>query len=330
MTKSTHKAEVIPVVLLPHDNADSLSIVPVGGYTAVVRTEEFKDKEKACFIQPDSVVDVTRPEFAFLAPKSKNGKLRIKACKLRGVLSYGLLISAPDDANIGDDLAERLGIEHYEPEASWSLQGGDNVSAPKVPFVKYDVDNIKAYMQVFQPNEPVCCSYKIHGANMRVVFHDGQQYVGSRSNWKVEHPNNTFWKAFYQHPELAVFCQANPDVVIYGECYGNQVQDMHYGKKSPHFAAFDIMKGGKFIDVRPFLDTCQQWNIPTVQIVGTDMPFDYEKFSALAELPCDWPGANHCNEGVVIRPMVERWDEKLGRVILKLVSFNYYNRKCKD
>ncbi|MGH9759840.1 MAG: hypothetical protein ACREAC_03250 [Blastocatellia bacterium] len=86
MEKSTHKVEVVPVVLERHPNADTLSVVKVfGGYTVCVRTVDFKDGDLGAYIPPDSVVDSSRPEFAFLA-----GHERIKVKRLRGIVSMGL------------------------------------------------------------------------------------------------------------------------------------------------------------------------------------------------------------------------------------------------
>jgi hypothetical protein len=64
------------------------------------------------YIQPDSVVDTTRPELALLAQPE-----RIKVRRLRGVVSMGLLIAAPEGAQEGDDVAAQLGVTRYEPPA---------------------------------------------------------------------------------------------------------------------------------------------------------------------------------------------------------------------
>ena len=52
-----HKVEVVPVVLEPHGNADSLSVVKVfDGYTCCVRTQDWIGIDKAAYIPPDSIV----------------------------------------------------------------------------------------------------------------------------------------------------------------------------------------------------------------------------------------------------------------------------------
>ena len=94
---STHSVTVIEIKeVRPHDNAERLEIVPIGGWQAVVKKGQFKLGDRAIYIQPDYTVPTARPEFAFLAKEGRS-RHRLKAIRLRGVLSYGLLISVPED-----------------------------------------------------------------------------------------------------------------------------------------------------------------------------------------------------------------------------------------
>jgi len=100
-TKSTHVCEVIEVNLEKHPDADSLSTCSIfgGGYTCIMRTEDWKDIKRAIYVVPDSLVDTTRPEFSFLAGEKRLYEVegrkvyaRIKAKKLRGIVSFGLCV----------------------------------------------------------------------------------------------------------------------------------------------------------------------------------------------------------------------------------------------
>lgn len=328
--KSTHKAEVVEVHLEPHLNSDNLSIVKIGGYQVVVRTEDWLGRDIGVYIQPDSIVDVSRPEFAFLAERGdvKDGKIRIRACKFRGALSYGLLIPAPKGAKLGDDLAEFLGVDHYEPETHYDLQG-ENIKAPPGVWPKYDIESIRSKLEVFQEGEPVWVTEKIHGQNQRVVFTDGRLYVGSRTLWKKETDKCKFWAAVKSNPGIFEFCKANPDWSVYLEGYG-QVQDLRYGRKDIDGLAFDIRRpDGSFVGPEEFISLCEKFGIRTVPILAQNIPFNWEEIQKYAEGNSLVPGANNVKEGCVIRPQFERWNEKIGRVILKLVGFGYLSRKNK-
>ncbi|RJQ24570.1 hypothetical protein C4577_07310 [Candidatus Parcubacteria bacterium] len=199
--KSTHKVEVIRInELLKHDNADSLSLVKIYDYTCVVRTSDWKAGVLAAWIPPDSIVDTKRPEFAFMASKAKtDGKIRIRTQKLRGVVSYGLLVPAPDGLNEGDDAATVLGVEHYDPEVenvlrekignkNYSMTGGEVAKPPRGTYPKYDVDAFMKYARVvFTEGELVVVTEKIHGSNARYVHIDDEFHRGSRDQWKKEY-----------------------------------------------------------------------------------------------------------------------------------------------
>ena len=190
--KSTHKVPVIEVKLLEHTDADLLSIVKVDDFTCVVRTSDWKDGDLAAWIPPDSLVDISRKEFSFLK------KSLIRAARLRGVVSYGLLVPAPENLKIGDNAAEILGVKHYNPEEDVVCSGKgkkdslfvDQLHAsPKGNYVTYDVDAFLKYgSKVFVENELVVVTEKIHGENARFVFSDGEFFAGSRNTWKREFP----------------------------------------------------------------------------------------------------------------------------------------------
>jgi len=55
-------------------------------------------------------------------------------------------------------------------------------------------------------------------------------------------------------------------------------------------------------------------------------PFNKEQILELAEGDSNYPGANHCGEGVVVKPVHERTDYRIGRVQLKVVSNRYLSK----
>src|SRR3989337_1289584 len=90
-----------------HQNADSLSITDVhGGYPCVIRTGEFKEGDKAVYIPVDSLVPLDDPRFSFLKKDCSRTHHKIKAVKLRGVFSMGLLIPSELQWNAGEDVQE--------------------------------------------------------------------------------------------------------------------------------------------------------------------------------------------------------------------------------
>lgn len=315
---STHKVEVVTIKLEPHPNADALSVVRVfGGYTCCVRSSDFNDGDLAAYILPDSVVDTTRPEFSFLGEHS-----RIRAKKLRGVVSMGLLIHAPPGAQEGDDVADHFGVTHYEPPVSF-IMGGDSEPAPAGYHPAYDVDSLRRYHHLFGPGEPVWVTEKIHGANGRFCFVDSKMCCGSKTMWKKREPGSIWWVALAQHPEIACFCEEHPDITVYGEVYG-KVQNLNYGIKSgAMIAVFDLLRGTGWINPQEAVDLAP--NLPWVPKVG-EFAFDLGLILDCAEGPSLIPGAKHIREGIVVKPIAERQDPEIGRVCLKVVSSAYLEK----
>jgi len=366
MELSTHKVEVVRVRLEPHPNADSLSIVPIYGYTCVVRTEDWKDRHVGAYIPPDSVVPDT-PEYAFL-----DGHFRIKARKFRGVMSQGLLMPVPPgNFQVGDDVAEVMGVTHYVPPEEMET-GGDTEQAPKVhhkhrpttwrgwlryglyhtlrwlgfrrnkaglggeaedgpvdAYPIYDVDSLYRYPKIIGVGEEVVVTEKLDGANARYVFLNDRMYCGSHRQWKKEGPN-LWWEGLKQNPWIETFCRTRPGMAIYGEaiplsndkgmrygCDQGQVRVYCFDLRKPDGTWMDFEKGLRYRLNDP--DYAMLWWVPVVY-TG---PFYLENIKVMADGPSLLPRAVHPREGVVVRPVNERWDYAIGRVQLKAVSSAY-------
>ncbi|MDD5542913.1 MAG: RNA ligase (ATP) [Acidobacteriia bacterium] len=311
----------------PHGNADSLEVAQVGGWTCCVRIGDFKVGDLAVFIEPDTVVRVEQPEFSFLAADAKNGQVRIKAKRLRGVPSFGLLIHARPGWFDGQNVWYELGLEHYDPPIHGANMGGEDASGPAVYHVKYDIESLRKHSRMLAEGEEVEITEKIHGANSRFVFHDGVLNVGSHTRWKKESETNLWWRAANAY-HLAKVLADYPDHVVYGEVYG-QVQDLKYGT-SPNevrLAVFDVMKDGKWLDVDAVHKICNVCGLDYVPILYRG-PWSADCYKH-ADGRTTIAGADHVREGCVVKPTMPRWDEHLGRVILKLVSVDYLGRKTK-
>lgn len=318
---SEHKVEVVRLgPIVKHENADTLGIVQVWGYTAIVRLGDFTEGQLAVYIEPDYVVpDVER--FAFLG-----GKRRIKARRLRGVWSQGLLTAADSDMTEGENVMERLGIEHYEPALHLGTDGDAEVPHPSLAGLpKYDVDSWRRYgAALLVPGEPIVVTEKIHGANARYAFRDGRMWCGSRTQWKREEDSSIWWRALRAAPWIAEWCEANPNAVLYGEVFG-QVQDLRYDTKPndpPRFAAFDVLRGNVWVDASEL----HHGMLSVERLVPCVYAGPYDPATIEEMSRGDSHLAKHLAEGIVIKPARERTDPRLGRVALKLVSDRYLER----
>lgn len=371
---STHKVEVVPVVLEKHPNANALSLVKVHGYQVCTGTKEWTGRTpegytedgrpfyKAAYVPPDNLVPVSRPEFAFLADKAKqDGMARIRAIRLRGEISFGLLVPAPDDASIGDDVTERLCVEHYVPplpgdSGKKGLFMGGETSPPPFPSPKYDLEAFRRYSHVLLAGERVVLTEKLDGTSARYVYWEGKMHCGSRNEWKKEFPDyshvtvewlvsrgateeaareavekvqskkvrkNLWWEVLERTPELEKFCRDHPGIMVYGECAGTA----NVLKYSPmnFFAAFDLFREGRWVDYHEARSLAEE--LPWVPELD-ECPYDFATVVRHAEGKTTWWAATNdvIREGCVVKPLKERTHEKIGRVALKCVSADYLCR----
>lgn len=322
---STFKVEVVPVELGSHPNADSLSIANVYSYPVVVRTEDWVGKRQAAYVPVDALVP-NKPPFDFLFDGSEKTEYRIKAKKLRGVFSQGLLVPAPEGARVGDDLAAYFGVQKYEPTIPNSF-ASDAVPPPTGVFApEYTgIEHLRKFYSVFSPGEYVFLTEKVHGGNCRLTMVDGVLHVGSHRQWKLEHPKSHWWQA--ATPAVRRFMEMLPErTVAYGEVYGG-VQDLRYGLgNSVKFCLFDILcSGGRYMD---WADVQQKYGglVDTAPLLY-EGPFNLAKVMEVAERDSVLGGKGHAMEGVVVRPLHERYSDEIGRVILKLHSQRFLLRK---
>jgi RNA ligase (TIGR02306 family) len=363
MAGSNHHAYVVPVVLEPHPDPETtrLSVVSVGAYTCVVATDLWQGVDKAIFIQPDTVVPDT-PEFYFLKVNKSaraqlekiadtltldecmnrlryieesealdTSKLHITAVRLRGVQSFGMLWPVPEGSNlqVGDDAWDLMGFQRYEPPLPLEA-GGMFDSAPDIPWIhEYDVENYYNWPNVLQEGEEVVATEKIDGANTRYVFardrvtNEYRMFVGGKSAWFLDTPKNMYWRALRANSWLVDFCKAHPDWTVYGETFGN-VQKLKYrvGPNQPNrIRLFDVLAINTFLDYDVFESLFTEEQRAPIIYRGA---WDVEKFKELSLGTSTM--ADHLREGIVVAPIKERNDRALGRVKLKIVSFDLLSK----
>lgn len=321
MSNSTH--DVVVVKLGPpevHPSADRLEIHRIfDSYRCISQKGLYKEGDLVAYIPPDNVVPDTE-DFAWL-----EGKRRIKAKKLRGVISYGLLHSAPPGSKEGDIVTDLMGVTHYEPEIHYSMNNGPVVPAPPGFYPKYDLDALLRYSRVLEPGEMVYVTEKIHGCNISVVYIDGKIHVKSRNLWVEEAEDNLFWRAVRGTANLVDWLEEHPGLTVIGEvipCAKAGGVTFNYGNDwgAHSMLVFDIAQNGEYFTHELARGIAP--NLPWVPLIGCE-PFSIERMEQLASGKSLVPGANHPKEGIVLVPVNERSHPTIGRIKLKLVSHEY-------
>jgi RNA ligase (TIGR02306 family) len=339
---SEFKVEVVRVgQIYKHENADTLSITTVNeGYPVVFRTGDFREGELAVYLPIDSIVPDTE-QWAFL-----KGHRRIKAKRLRGVFSMGMLSKLPLDLTAsvqekdgstyplagvlkeGDDIQELMGVEKWEPEIhnnklSWADREPDYALLPRYT----DIEGLRKHPNVLQPGELVVITEKLDGTNARFLWNEERFYVGSHNVMKKFDGRDTWWKAL-EGLGLGEKIKKMPGFAFYGEIFGN-VQDLKYGMLDKiAVRMFDVLdtKTQRYLDHDEMVKMCAALDIDVVPLLYYG-PWE-DSLRKLADGPTTFGGV-HIREGFVVKPARERYDHRVGRVILKLIGEEYLLRKEK-
>lgn len=258
---ATFEVPVVKVTILPHENADTLEIAQIFGYTAVVQKGLLKTGDLAAYIPEQSLVPETVLETMNLKGRLGGAqKNRVVPIKLRGVLSQGLLYPAPPKWVEGQNVAEELGITKWEPHIPAQL-AGEVASCPHMKFT-FDVENIKKYPNVLREGELVYITEKIHGTCLLVggvsgeAMHpemvNGGYYVSSKGQASKglymkdnqKNTTNTYMRAVKEQIGLDALNGLDNTLrgkwFLLGEVFGRGVQDLSYATSTPQFRAFGI------------------------------------------------------------------------------------------
>ncbi|MGW7581171.1 RNA ligase (ATP) [Kitasatospora sp. NPDC054768] len=348
---STLRVTAEKLTVLEHPNADALELAQVGLYRAVVAKGMYRTGDHAVYIPEQSVLpDELIDELGLTGKLAGARANRVKAVRLRGELSQGIVcrpaaLAGTDlaaAAERGEDFAELLGVVKWQPPVPTSMSG-DVVSAPDLlPWV--DIENLKRYPDAFEPGEPVVLTEKLHGSCCLVTYvaatgevQVSSKGIGAQGLALVEDERNLYWRAVraYGIPAAAARLAERlgaERVGVFGEVFGEGVQDLGYGSSArterPGYAAFDVsaVVDGQlnWFSAAELLDG----ELPLVPELWRG-PFDPETVLGFARGKESVSGRElHLREGVVVRPVTERWSPVLGgRAIAKVVSDAYLTRK---
>ncbi len=325
----------------PHTNADRLFLAQIKGWQTVIKklddgSPQFSPGDRVVYIPPDSTLPRPLAErlgvVSYLSERTNlegDKELVVRRVRLRGEPSYGFVINLDDpDWPAGTDVREHYDIGKFRPPVKF--QAGDS-EAPHPLFQRYtDIENLRNFPQVLKDGEEVAVSEKIHGTNSRIGMVEGLLVAGSHGLQRKrpepeEMATNTYWFPATQKPVISLLealADRHKVVILYGEVYGSQIQKLHYGQRGKlGFAAFDLYADNRYLDVDEFQQLCDQHGVATVPVLGRG-PYSLDFIKGLSQGKTTLPD-NHIREGVVVRPVHERLDPRIGRAILKYLSDDY-------
>lgn len=315
----------------PIEGADAIEVAYIGEWPCVVKKGEWAVGDTAVYVPVDSIVPETLLESIGLKGRlSGAGKNRVKAVRLRGQVSIGILLKAPAGVEEGSDVAAHFGITKYEQEIPVNMAGRQRQHPRQ--FIIFDVENINNEPDWLQEGEEVVCTEKLHGTSCSFALVDGEFFVSSRKVTLIEEPGNLYWQVARADGiedkirKLHQLFNLSPEQTlwIHGEIV--PCQDLKYGLVTPTAYAFDIRVDNDYVDYWKFADGCNAIDLKVCPLLYKG-PFSLSKIKELTNGKETLNGA-HIREGLVVKPVIERRVGKnYSRCILKSVSQAYLLRK---
>lgn len=361
----TIDVRVYQLHVLPHPNADALELAVVGGvaseckcgnegdeqheeiiggFRAIVPKGQYTTGDYAIYIPeaamlPDALIE----ELGLVGRLAGPGKNRVKAIRLRGELSQGIVcrpavlsflfkdlgFKAPEviEEMYAENYADALGIIKWSPRVPAAFAGKIRERGDSMILGWTDIPNIKREMRLFKEGELIRATEKIHGTCCLVTFDvEGDQLLVSskgiaKRGWDlVEEPGNVYWRAVREHrmePVLRWVASLYPEVKrvgLYGEVYGHGIQDLTYDGLPGvvMFMAFDLRLDDMWLSPATFDTLLSEAGHATgvfldrVPVVYEGQ-YDYERLCALAEGESHaTPGfSGQIKEGLVVRALSE-------------------------
>jgi len=326
-----------------HPKADRLSITDIGGpggYPCIIGHNaegipEFREGDLAVYVPATAVVPADDPRWAMLLPKgstvpvagSAPTGIEIEPVRLRGIFSMGILTRAAPGWTVGQDVAAELRITRAEPPEP----SEGNEADPGLLPVYTDIVALRAHPGALVEGEEVVITEKLEGECSRYVVDATRMYCGSRTAWKdpaATQKESAHWWEIGRRLEIERRLRAvdGGRYGVFGEAMGG-VSNYQYGltRDRRGLRLFDAMdtKTRAYLDYDAFLDVAGRLDLPIAPELyrgpwTNDLRQLAEGTSTIAA---------HLREGIVVRPVRERFHEAMGRVILKLHGEGFLTQK---
>jgi RNA ligase (TIGR02306 family) len=280
------------------EGADKIEQCLISNWECVIQKGEFKEGDLVVIAITDAVIPFELAEklniTKYLKHRKKSGQYTIKTTKLRGVYSTATIVGTAYDfvkvPSEGTDMMEVYGITKYEePAEIIQTASGKKIRYHKNPnfHIYYKFPNAKNVPEMFDENDDVVVTRKIHGTNARYgivkkaklslwdrvkkLFGNkwvGYEYVygshnvekGSDSQgfystdiWKEVGDKWEIKKRLWEYVKCTTAYDIGKGIILYAEIYGEGVQKYYdYGIKGKNIKFFDMEWDGRYIDDQEF------------------------------------------------------------------------------
>jgi RNA ligase (TIGR02306 family) len=299
----------------PIEGADNIEQVVVGGWNCISQKNTYKINDFVIVATTDAVIPIELSDLLNVTNYLRKGQ-RVRTVKLRGVYSECLLIPMKfnkqpigDNYSDGKDMMEIMGITKYEPPIKQrQLASGKKIRYQDNPnfHVYYKFPNVKNVPGMFDEDDMVEISRKIHGTNARYgivkkkklsIIDKVKKFFGNEwieyeyvyGSHNVEKGSDSqgfydtdVWQTIAEKYNIREklwdmfklskrYYNIEDSIVIYGEIYGAGIQKNYdYGLSDIDYVGFDTTINGEYCDASRSFIIQNELGLPYVPVLAVD------------------------------------------------------------
>lgn len=296
-----------------HPNADRLEIAftDTFDWPVIIGKDSFEIGDKVIHFPVDCVVDEKMEDLLLGGSKLKLKNGRIRAAKIRGIISYGILapwskiINTYDVTDKETNLMKIIGCKKYEPPVkALSPRSNTNPKSKKTVnrnFTKYfDMNHLQNCKGIFNDEDVVIVTEKLHGTSFRAgwvkrdistLWDKIKLYI--RKLWDKEYKwefvygsrnvqlqdkksNDNFYKenVYSKMVEKYNLKSLPKGIVLYAEITGPGIQKNYQYTEDHEMFVYDIKDQGEYCNVPDRFNFCWGEKLRLVPLLEGDVNFD--------------------------------------------------------
>jgi RNA ligase (TIGR02306 family) len=296
-----------------------------GTWMGTVKKDQFKVDEMVEVYLQDALLPKTK-EFDFM----EQYKYRVAMRRFKNVPSECLIMPMTLNMSmygtVGTSIDEVKGVEKYEKPIPVCLGGIAKGNFPTHLISKTDEPNFQTAGRLVHAlkGQPYYAAVKADGSSGTIYKHDNHFGCCSRNLELKPDTNPVVWQLAKKY-DIERFLP--DDMAIQFEMVGPGIQGNRMKLDEIDMRIFNVysIKKREYFNAAFFIDFCEAFCLPTVEIIKWDEIFDFEDKEALRKFAEGrYTGTREQREGVVIRPMIET---KVGH---QRLSFKVINLLYKD
>jgi RNA ligase (TIGR02306 family) len=289
-----------------------------GKWCGTVQKDQF-NKGDLCEVYLQDAILPKEDRFSFL----ERYKYRISMKRFKGVPSECLIMPLTVEGNIGDNIADTIGVMKYSKPVHASLHGLAKGSFPTNIIPKTDEPNFQTanHMVYALQGNKFYSTVKADGSSGTIYKTIDGKFGCCSRNLELKDGDNAVWNLARKYN---IENKIPEGYAIQFEMVGPGIQKNPLGLDELEIRVFQVwnIEKRKYLNAIHFLNFCKTYNLPTVDIIDWDETFSFTSDEQLRKYAEGrYPSGRH-REGVVIRPMVET-RVKFERLSFKIINLNY-------